>query len=131
MTGIRRRRDGIPLWVGDDLSPAQRLNRVDLRSVADAYRYDEAWLQKLLHKHPEVLPVTQIESGFGSLVSVCRELSLDFGGGRSGALDNFYLTSTGGLALVEVKLWRNPEARRSAVAQAMEYAGAIFRLSYG
>ena len=54
-----------------------------------------------------------------------------FWGGRSGALDNFYLTTTGGIALIEAKLWRNPEARRSAVAQAMEYAGAIFRLSYG
>jgi hypothetical protein len=32
--------------------------------------------------------------------------------------------------LVEAKLWRNPEARRSAVAQAMEYAAAVFRMTY-
>ena len=131
MSSVGRRRDGIPLWVSADLSPAQRLKRVDLRSADQANRYNEAWLQKLLHGYPEVLPIAQIESGFGSLVSACRELTLDFGGGRSGALDNFYLTTTGGIALIEAKLWRNPEARRSAVAQAMEYAGAIFRLSYG
>ena len=32
--------------------------------------------------------------------------------------------------LVEAKLWRNPEARRTAVAQALDYASAVFRMSY-
>lgn len=36
----------------------------------------------------------------------------------------------GGLVIVEAKPWRNPDARRSAVAQAMEYASALFRMSY-
>jgi hypothetical protein len=64
------------------------------------------------------------------LIPVCRELPLEFGFGRTGALDNLFLTRSGGLMLVEAKLWRNPEARRSVIAQAMEYAASLFRLSY-
>jgi len=127
----RRRRDGVPVWVGKETSSAQLLKRVDLQSRDETHHYDESWLQKLLHENPEIVPIEQLESGFGSLLSACRELPLEFGGGRSGALDNLYVTASGGLVLVEAKLWRNPEARRSAVAQAMEYAGAVFRLSYG
>jgi hypothetical protein len=61
---------------------------------------------------------------------MCRELPLEFGFGRTGALDNFFVTPSGGLMLVEAKLWRNPKARRVVVAQAMEYAGSMFRLSF-
>jgi hypothetical protein len=63
-------------------------------------------------------------------VSICRELPLRFGVGRTGALDNLMITSMGGLVLVEAKLWRDPEARRSVVAQAMEYAAAVFRMNF-
>jgi hypothetical protein len=35
------------------------------------------------------------------------------------------------LVLVEAKLWRNPDARRTVVAQALDYAAAVFRMSYG
>lgn len=128
MTGIRRR-DGRPIWLNSDQELATPLERVDLGSTA-ASGYNEAWLQELLHQQPAVFPVDQIEPGFGDLIPLCRELPLMFGAGRSGALDNVFVTSSGGLVLVEAKLWRNPEARRSVVAQAMEYAGAVFRLSY-
>jgi hypothetical protein len=53
-----------------------------------------------------------------------------FGAGRSGSLDNVFITNSGGLVLVEAKLWRNPQARREVIAQAMEYAGAVFRMDY-
>jgi hypothetical protein len=92
--------------------------------------YDEAWLQNLLHENPDVLPMEQIEPGFGRLIPVCKELPLTFGAGKSGSLDNLFVTRGGGLFLTEAKLWRNPEARRSVVAQAMEYAAALFRLNY-
>jgi hypothetical protein len=72
----------------------------------------------------------QIEPGFGRLIPVCKELPLTFGAGKSGSLDNLFVTRGGGLFLTEAKLWRNPEARRSVVAQAMEYAAALFRLNY-
>jgi hypothetical protein len=105
------------------------LKRAALNS-GSSESYDEAWLQALLDTHPEVLPIEQIEPGFGTLVPLCRELPLDFGGGKSGALDNFFVTESGGLVLVETKLWRNPEARRTVVAQAMEYAASVFQLTY-
>jgi hypothetical protein len=57
-------------------------------------------------------------------------LPVGLGGNQIGYLDNLFVTQNGGLVLVEVKLWRNPEARRAAVAQAMEYAAAIFQMGY-
>ena len=128
MTGPRRR-DGRPQWVDDNLNAVKSLVRTDFGGRSD-FRFDEIWLQQLLHRRPEVFPIEQIEPGFGELIPVCRELSVTFGAGRSGALDNLYVTASGGLVLIEAKLWRNPEARRSVVAQAMEYAAAIFRMTY-
>jgi hypothetical protein len=124
-----RRRDGTPLWITESESTVSLLQRVDFRAT-DNQKYDEVWLQRLLFNYPALLPVEQIEPGFGTPIPLCRELTLTFGAGRSGALDNLFATPDGGLVISEAKLWRNPEARRSVVAQAMEYAGAIFRLTY-
>jgi hypothetical protein len=120
-----RRRDGSPLWIADAQQPIP-LHRADLGAKSALGHYDEAWLQTLLHSHPEVLPIEQIESGYGCLIPLCRELPL-----RCGALDNLFVTREGKLVLVEAKLWRNPEARRTVVAQALDYAAAVFRMSYG
>jgi hypothetical protein len=123
-----RRRDGRPIWL-DGTGAAKPLRRVDMGSTASS-QYDENWLQDLLHTQPTVFPIEQIETGFGDLIPLCRELPLMFGAGRSGALDNVFITTSGGLVLIEAKLWRNPQARREVIAQAMEYAGAIFRMDY-
>ncbi|HEY8572718.1 hypothetical protein [Phenylobacterium sp.] len=120
-----RRREGQPVLIQADASLA--LQRVDLGGTA-ASGYDEQWLQSLLHRHPEVLPISQIEPDFGRLIPACRELPLDFGGTKY--LDNLFVTEEGRLAIVEAKLWRNPEARRKVIAQVMEYASAIFELGY-
>jgi hypothetical protein len=125
-----RRRDGAPLWVNEASGDIRNLRRLNLRVGGGPNAYDEAWLQNLLHEHPEILPIDKIEPGFGRIIPLCRELPLSFAGGRSGALDNLFVTDTGNLLLVEAKLWRNPEARRVVVAQALEYAGAVFRLKY-
>ncbi len=125
-----RRRDGQPQWIDEAGGRTESLNRADLGGKSETGRYSEAWLQNLLHARPEIFPIEQIEPGFGDLIPLCREFPVAFGAGRSGALDNLYATASGGLVLVEAKLWRNPEARRSVVAQAMEYAAAIFRMSY-
>jgi hypothetical protein len=122
-----RRRDGRPIWLEGGTTHA--LRRVDIASSASS-GYDEKWLQALLHSQPTVFPIEQIETGFGDLIPLCRELPLMFGAGRSGSLDNVFITSSGGLVLIEAKLWRNPQARREVVAQAMEYAGAVFRMDY-
>lgn len=87
--------------------------------------YNERWLQELVFKHPEAIPMNQIEPGLGNLIPICLELPL-----RCGFLDNLYATPDGDLVIVEVKLWRNHEMRRSVMAQALEYASAIFELTY-
>jgi hypothetical protein len=124
-----RRRDGSPVWLMDD-QPAVVLDRANLDRKSDSERYSEAWLQTLLFENSAVFPLEQIEPGFGDLVPLCCELPVGLGGNQTGYLDNLFVTQNGGLVLVEVKLWRNPEARRAAVAQAMEYAAAVFRMGY-
>ncbi len=87
--------------------------------------YKEKFLQELIYDHPECLPVEEVEPGFGELVAICTELPL---GGKY--LDNLFMTADGDLVIGETKLWRNGEARREVVAQALEYAAALFRLDY-
>ena len=49
---------------------------------------------------------------------------------RAGFVDNLFVTPTGDLALVECKLWRNPEARRQVVAQIIDYASELTTWNY-
>src|SRR5437879_4507479 len=49
---------------------------------------------------------------------------------RSGYLDNLLVTPAGDLALIECKLWRNPEARREVIAQIIDYAKEISGWTY-
>jgi len=86
---------------------------------------DEAWLRNTLFDHPELLPVRDIDSSFGPLIPLCKELQT-----KAGPLDLAFIDPSGHLTLVECKLWRNPEARRKVVAQVLHYAQAISRWSY-
>jgi hypothetical protein len=54
-----------PFLIGEDGSGAG-LYAIDQREKA----YDEAWLQKLIRQHPNVLPVAEIEPVFHPLVSI-------------------------------------------------------------
>ncbi|WP_309604903.1 hypothetical protein [Phenylobacterium sp.] len=87
--------------------------------------YDERWLQDLIQSHPEVLPTAELEPGFGRLLPVSKEVACGHG-----YIDNLFVTAEGGIAIVETKLWRNLEARRLVVAQALDYAAALARMSY-
>ncbi len=87
--------------------------------------YKERFLQNLIFEHPRCLPVDEIEPGFGELVPVCTELPT-----ATGYIDNLLMTADGDLVIVEAKLWRNSEARREVVAQALDYAAALFKLDY-
>jgi hypothetical protein len=87
--------------------------------------YDEKWLQELVYQNPDLVPAGKIEASFEDIIPVARELPL-----RSGALDNLYFTLNGYPVLVEVKLWKNHEARRKVVAQILEYAKDFTDLKY-
>lgn len=82
---------------------------------------DENWLQHQMDVHPELLPIADISSSWGPLVSLGREVR---------NIDNLFVSPTGELTVVEAKLWRNPEARRKVVAQILEYAAMLSQLTY-
>ena len=90
-------------------SAAEKLNRLHFsKKASEPAPFDEAWLQRLIMRHPSLLPVDQIEPAFNTLIPVCLELPT-----RSGYLDNLLVTPAGDLALVECKLSAQPggEAR--------------------
>lgn len=97
-----------------------------LRPVAQAGAggVSEDYIQALVHEHPSILPISEIDSIFSGAVSVCRELETP-----AGPIDNFLVTPTGLPVLVECKLWRNAEARREVVGQILDYAKELARLT--
>ena len=91
----------------------------------DAGTFDEAWLQNLIHTTPSCLPIEEIEPGFERAIAICQEMPT-----KHGPIDNLLMTPEGDLVIVEAKLWRNPEARRRVVAQALDYASCLFEMDY-
>jgi hypothetical protein len=111
----------IPKVVDKDLACVRTLHPV----LASSKQFDENWLQELLFQHPELLPVAEIDQNFGRLIPLVREFPV-----ASGYIDVLYATADGSLCLVETKLWRNPEAHRTVLAQVLEYAKDLTRLEY-
>ena len=115
-----RKAAGTPVLIG----PAGANVRL-VRVALNAGDYTEAWLQQLAFEHPEILPIGDFEPGFGELCAVAREVPC-----AHGYIDNLYITGTGEIVVAECKLWRNPQARREVVAQALDYVAALTQLSY-
>lgn len=111
---------GSPVVVSAD-GACRRLERVYL----GAGFKDEAWLQALIFTAPELLPIARIEPGIGAPIPAAREVACGHG-----SIDNLYLTPAGEIILVETKLWRNLQARREVVAQALDYVSALMKLGY-
>lgn len=86
---------------------------------------DEDWLQTLLFQHAELLPFEELDPLFRNSVPLAREVETGVG-----PVDIVYVNSDGLLTLVETKLWRNPEAQREVVAQLINYAAAISKMTY-
>lgn len=87
--------------------------------------FHEGWLQETLRRNPDVLALEEFGPIFHPLVPIGREVPT-----TAGSIDNLFISHAGYLVLVETKLWRNPEARREAVAQILDYALALARFSY-
>ena len=90
-----------------------------------AGRHTEASIQALVHGNPKVIPMGEIEPAYQDMISLCTELPLS-----SGFLDNLWMTPRGGIVIGECKLFRNPQARREVIAQALDYARALQRMNY-
>ncbi len=115
-----RRMAGAPVVIGSDGGSAA-LEKLNLGSAS----YSEAWLQDLVLRHPEVMPVADIEPGFGAVLPVAGEVPCGHG-----QIDALFVTPDGSIVLVEAKLWRNPQARREVVAQALDYVAALTGMDY-
>jgi hypothetical protein len=101
------------------------LKRVNFEKNDDK-GFDERWLQKLVGRYPELLPIVQIEPGLVPAIPLCMELQVAPGS----IVDVLYATPDGYLIVVETKLFKNPGARRKVVAQIIEYAKDLSLLSY-
>lgn len=103
----------------------ESLERVPLSGSESSAEYSESWLQDLLYKFPESLPIAEIDGGFADLIPVCREMNTP-----AGPIDVLYITPNGRPVIVEAKLWRNPEARRKVVGQILDYAKELSHWNY-
>ncbi len=105
-----------PIRISAD-GQTSRLERIPLQGAESSSAYNEDWLQDLLFKHPESLPLLEIDPAFSNPIPVVRELNT-----AAGPLDVLYITPQGKLIVLEAKLWRNPEARRQVIGQILDYA---------
>jgi len=110
----------VPVLIGNNNARCE-LERIQLGNGM----HDESWLQALIHDHPAILPISDIEPGFRDLIAVAREVPCGHG-----FIDNLYLTPSGDIVLVETKLWRNSQMRREVVAQALDYVAALSTMTY-
>jgi hypothetical protein len=91
------------------------------RLVEEGRVPSEAALHKVLMRHPELVPATDL--GFGRVVTVGFEASL-----TSGRADLVLLDDEGRVCIVEVKKEGNPDTRK-VVAQLLDYAAALWGLT--
>jgi len=116
-----RASQGVPIvFIGDPRETVE-LQRIDLNESSIM----ETWVQELVFEHPAVLPIEDIDPWFAPPVPIAREVTT-----TAGSIDALYVSPTGGLTIVETKLWRNPEARRQVVGQILDYAAALSSWSY-
>lgn len=67
-----------PFLINQDAS-GQRFQPIDIQKPM----YNEKWLQDLLRRNPEILPVAEIEPVFYPLIPIGQEV-----GTETGAIDN-------------------------------------------
>ena len=113
---------GSPLLISES-GQTTALERISLSQSVGTY--NEEFVQNLVFKHPESIPINQIDSTYTELVPICCELSTS-----AGYPDILFATKEGRLCIVEAKLWRNPEARRKVVGQILDYAQELAGWGY-
>lgn len=80
----------------------------------------ESELQDYLEKHPSIIPLDEIVENPPQLICIRREVTVP-----SGAIDLLYVDSEGLITIVEMKLIKNPEIRRTVIGQVVEYASYV------
>jgi len=108
-----------PIYVGEEREFT--LTRLDY----SARDFDELWLQSVIQRNPSAIPIQEIEPVFSDAIPLCTEMETE-----SGFCDNVFVNDRGFISIIECKLWRNPEARRTVVAQILDYAKDIAKWQY-
>ncbi len=106
------------------ISPSQWTTAVVGSDNGDL-KASEKNLQDLLARCPNLLPLQHFSSVFHPSVCIGREVATSVG-----PIDCLFISSQGRLIIVETKLYKNPEARRSVVAQLLDYCDQVSRFSY-
>ncbi len=97
----------------------------EIKTISRKSGFSEREIQDLIFKHPDCLPISDIDESYNPVIPICKELWTP-----AGPLDIFMITPNGDLVIIETKLWYNPEARRKVVAQVLDYATEMSRWSY-
>ena len=119
-------RQHTPLVLVEPTSGCRVLAPVSLSKGTQSDGYDEAWLQDLIFRHPQALPVGELDPAYGPLIPICKE----FDTRAVGSIDALFMNPLGMPTLVECKLWRNPEARREVVGQILDYARTLKKWTF-
>lgn len=82
---------------------------------------EEGKLQDYLEKYPSLIPWGDVVEGASDLLCIGREVGV-----LSGSIDLLFIDKDGLLTVVETKLAKSPEARRTVVGQIIEYASYIY-----
>lgn len=89
--------------------------------VIDKVKFtEEGKLQDYLEEYPSLIPLAEIVEGASELLCIGREV-----GAGQGAMDLLFIDKDSLLTVVETKLAKNPEARRTVIGQIIEYASYI------
>ena len=81
----------------------------------------EGKLQDYLEEYPSLIPLGDVVEGASDLLCIGKEVGVS-----SGAIDLLFIDKDGVLTVVETKLAKNPEARRTVIGQIIEYASYIY-----
>jgi hypothetical protein len=110
------RRDCVPFLI-DQANVHTPLSRVCFANKEVA----ESYLQEIIHASPTSLPIDRLDRDYYPPVSLgCEILNID----------NLLISPTGKITIVETKLWRNPQATREVIAQAIDYASRLWEMEY-
>ena len=122
---------GIPAFIANLGSESPEIELLKTLPLSESQVRDKerAFLQLPIDLAPQLLPIRDFYSTVTSVFSLGMEIPVDVGGGRTGYIDNVFVTNDAHLVLVETKLHSNREAFRDVVAQILQYGIAINGMS--
>lgn len=92
---------------------------------AESKEIKEGFIQRLCFDCPELLAVDEIAYQYKDLIPLCTELPIS-----AGYCDVAFINKNGLITIAECKLWRNGEARRKVLAQLLDYAKCLSKMTY-